>query len=322
MKIKQKIFLIILVMIILIGNISYATNITTQQLETSIQNLFSKNITIVTTTSSNDGNATTTRKIVASNVSIANSQMQITDASTGKLFFIDYKIEGDVCKFTSSVDLSQVDDLEIDPTILQVMLPMYQATYLELCYLTVADATGVDFSLADTYYNQKINGQTGNVQCDVFSYAQVTDTNNISNITLEINLTQLKQLNSSKIDETPSCTVTVEGYVPGTTTTPDVPSTDTTPEPTPETPSETPTQQEPTLDTTMPEQPSVDTTPEQKPSTDTTQQENPSNSTKPNQTNTEIPKAGLETDIALTLFALGAMVIFFYRKNKENQDIM
>ena len=93
MKIKQKIFLIILVMIMLISNISYAANITTQQLETSIQNLFSKNITIVTTTSSDDGNATTTRKIVASNISIANSQIKITDASTGKEFYIDYKIE-------------------------------------------------------------------------------------------------------------------------------------------------------------------------------------------------------------------------------------
>lgn len=321
MKIKQKIFLIILVMIMLISNISYAANITTQQLETSIQNLFSKNITIVTTTSSDDGNATTTRKIVASNISIANSQIQITDASTGKAFFIDYKIEGDICKFSSSVDLSQVDDLEIDPTILQVMLPMYQATYLELCYLTVADAARVDFSLADTYYYQKTNGQTGNVQSDVFTYTQSTN-NNISNIVLEVNLTQLAKLDSSKIDANPSCAVTVEGYTPGTTPTPDVPSTEPTPEPTPDTPSVDTKPQEPTLDTTMPEQPSVDTTPQQKPSTDKTQQEKPSNNTKPNQTNTEIPKAGLETDIMLTIFVLGALVIFFYRKNKENQDII
>lgn len=294
MKIKSKIFLTIFMITILITNISYAANITTQRLEASIQKLFSKNITIVTNTTSTDGTSTSTRKITASNVTLANSQIQITEATTGKSFYISYKIEGDVCKFESTLDLSQVDDLEIDPTVLQAMLPIYQATYLELCYLTVADASGVDLSLADTYYYQKTNGQTGTVQNDVFTYKQSTN-NNISNISLDVNLAQLTQLNSSKVNSSPSCTVTVEGLITETPTTP------TTPE----------------------EKPSIDTTkPEEKPSTENPKQEQSSNSTNKNQTTTDIPKAGLETDIIVAMLVLVAIVIFLYIKNKENKDII
>ena len=307
MKIKSKIFLVILMIMILIGNISYAASITTEQLEASINRIFSKNITIVTTA---DG-ATTTRTITASNFNLVDSKIQVIEATSGKSIYISYKLENGVCKFETSVDLSEAQGTDVDPTILQALLPVYQATYLELCYLTVANTLGLDLSLADTYYYQKTNGQANIVTDEIFTYEKATN-GNISNISLEVNVEKLSQLEKSKIDSASSCEVTVEGGLneeapntQGEPSTPEQPATQ-------EQPSNT--QQSTNVGTNTNQQ---NATQQQQTANNT----NNTNNTNKTQSTANLPKAGLETDIIIAIIITGIIMIFFYIKNKENRDI-
>ena len=135
-----------------------------------------------------------------------------------------------------------------------------------------------------------------------------------SSISLDVNLTQLGQLNSSKINSTSACTVTLEDGTTGTTTQQPTTGTTTTPQEQTST-SNTQQQANSTTNTNTVKQNQTTTT---KTNTNT----NTNTNANKNQTNTQIPKAGLSENLVMGLFILSIVVIFFYVKNKENKDII
>lgn len=202
---------IILLITVLTANISYANTITIEQLNASIEKLFSKDIKIETNSGDEFGTSTGTTTIQRMNVKIEENKIILTEEDSNIEFIINYAIEDNVCKFESSVDLQIDEDSTEGEALYAILLLIQQVSNLEVCYLAVADALGIDLSLACTYFAQNSSEST-DVENDIFSEKVISAEESseiVNTVLLEVNLLELSKLDESKIDKSSYSTVTL-----------------------------------------------------------------------------------------------------------------
>lgn len=209
--------LMITLIVILVSNFSFATTVTVNDLKASFNKIFKEDFSIKI--DKGDGgtvsldNANSKLKYTISDNSV------VLDAE-GYVIKINYSLEDNKCVLTSKTDLAwyinelKKADVEVTQTeILFVasLLPEVNYSILRDAYLSVVDAVGVDYSLAYTYFYQKIDTNSGkkNVVDTVFNYERTTLEDNETTFKLEIKLDELAALDSSKVKEFPKATVTL-----------------------------------------------------------------------------------------------------------------
>lgn len=210
MKKIIKIFSLSLLMIILVTNISYATTVVDEQVYKSLEKMFSNDIRI-------EQNSSKEAIILkGQDIQIQGNEIKIIDKDNEKEFNIKYTLENSVCKFESSIPIEITSNFTEEEMVKEFSPIMEQLGNYDICYLAVADALGVDLSLAYTYYAQNYNNETINTQNKVYSIktnlstenSNIIEYNNFT-IELEVNCTELMNLSSNDIDSSDTYTVTV-----------------------------------------------------------------------------------------------------------------
>jgi len=154
--------------------------------------------------------------IKAQEVQIQENQIKILDTNNKQEFNIKYNIENTVCKFESAIPIELSNNLTEEELIIALSPIINLLGNYDICYLAVADALGVDLSLAYTYYAQNYNNELIDTENKIYSIktnlpelmANATAVDKIT-IELQVNCLELMKLNSSDIDNTNTYTVTV-----------------------------------------------------------------------------------------------------------------
>ena len=171
-----KILLILILVIMVITNISYAVNITKNDLKESLAELLSSNIEIETTSiteivpeegvtieGDNTVTATSTLKYSAPDEVIVNDSKIIlkdydeNDKTNFIAIEMDYVLENNKAKFNLelSPETFGKDETYIEENPLFIIaLVLTPAEIMSTNYLAVADSLGIDLNLAASYYNQ------------------------------------------------------------------------------------------------------------------------------------------------------------------------
>lgn len=237
-----KILLILILVIMVITNISYAVNITKNDLKESLAELLSSNIEIETTSiteivpeegvtieGDNTVTATSTLKYSAPDEVIVNdSKIILKDYNENdKTNFIaiemDYVLENNKAKFNLelSPETFGKDETYIEENPLFIIaLVLTPAEIMSTNYLAVADSLGIDLNLAASYYNQgMINTNKENnyekdyneiYENDIYKYTFSYKESEIKTTSiLEVNLDELAKLNNTYLDGTATSIVKV-----------------------------------------------------------------------------------------------------------------
>lgn len=205
-----KIFLVSLLVLILFTNTSYATTEITEKANKSLEKMFTSDIKLEKNSS---GEIIT---IKGQNVQIQGNEIKIVDTNNKQEFNIEYSIENTVCKFESTMPIQLNNNLTEEELIKELSPIMSQLGNYDICYLSVADALGVDLSLAYTYYVQNYNNELIDTQNKIYSIKTnlseiVQDATAINEFTiqLEVNCLELMSLSMNDIDNTNTYKVTV-----------------------------------------------------------------------------------------------------------------
>lgn len=237
-----KILLILILVIMVITNISYAVNITKNDLKESLAELLSSNIEIETTsiteiipeegvTIEGDNTVTTTSTLKYSapdEVIVNDSKIILKDYDENdKTNFIaiemDYVLENNKAKFNLelSPETFGKDETYIEENPLFIIaLVLTPAEIMSTNYLAVADSLGIDLNLAASYYNQgMINTNKENnyekdyneiYENDIYKYTFSYKESEIKTTSiLEVNLDELAKLNNTYLDGTATSIVKV-----------------------------------------------------------------------------------------------------------------
>ncbi len=237
-----KILLILILVIMVITNISYAVNITKNDLKESLAELLSSNIEIETTSiteivpeegvtieGDNTVTATSTLKYSAPDEVIVNDSKIIlkdydeNDKTNFIAIEMDYVLENNKAKFNLelSPETFGKDEtyMEENPLFI-IALVLTPAEIMSTNYLAVADSLGIDLNLAASYYNQgMINTNKENnyekdyneiYENDIYKYTFSYKESEIKTTSiLEVNLDELAKLNNTYLDGTATSIVKV-----------------------------------------------------------------------------------------------------------------
>lgn len=228
-----KVLSILILVIMVITNISYAVNITKDDLKESLKKLLSSNIEIetkcitevipeegVTIEGDNTVTTTTTLKYSAADEVIVNDSKIIlkdydeNDKTKFIAIEIDYALENNKAKFNLelSPETFGKDESYVEENPLFILaLVLTPAEIMSTNYLAVADSLGIDLNLAASYYNQKMintnkekdyeKDYNETYENDIFKYtfsykeSEIKTTSN-----LEVNLDELAKLNNTYLD--------------------------------------------------------------------------------------------------------------------------
>ena len=237
-----KILLILILVIMVITNISYAVNITKNDLKESLAELLSSNIEIETTSiteivpeegvtieGDNTVTATSTLKYSAPDEVIVNDSKIIlkdydeNDKTNFIAIEMDYVLENNKAKFNLelSPETFGKDETYIEENPLFIIaLVLTPAEIMSTNYLVVADSLGIDLNLAASYYNQgMINTNKENnyekdyneiYENDIYKYTFSYKESEIKTTSiLEVNLDELAKLNNTYLDGTATSIVKV-----------------------------------------------------------------------------------------------------------------
>lgn len=237
-----KILLILILVIMVITNISYAVNITKNDLKESLAELLSSNIEIETTSiteivpeegvtieGDNTVTATSTLKYSAPDEVIVNDSKIIlkdydeNDKTNFIAIEMDYVLENSKAKFNLelSPETFGKDETYIEENPLFIIaLVLTPAEIMSTNYLAVADSLGIDLNLAASYYNQgMINTNKENnyekdyneiYENDIYKYTFSYKESEIKTTSiLEVNLDELAKLNNTYLDGTATSIVKV-----------------------------------------------------------------------------------------------------------------
>ena len=230
-RILSKLLIIVLLVIMVINNISYAINITKDDLKKSLHKIFGSDIEIETifktevipgegVTIEGDGTVTSTSKTTydaPTEVSITDSQIILKEVEDGQemLIKIDYTLENNKCIFDMNSSLKDFGMDENDPESSAFMLIgilMMQSEAMANGFMAAADYLGIDLNLAHSYYSQIINfaeeGQKDDegvysqiMESDVFKYILTYNENTINvHSNIEIDVEKLAELTDADLN--------------------------------------------------------------------------------------------------------------------------
>lgn len=212
MKKIFRIFLISLSVMILTTNIIYATTELKERASESINKIFSHDIKI----ESNSSKEVILLK--GQNIQKQDNEMKILDNNNPQEHYITYNIDENICKFESTTPITVNSNSTQEELVKELTTIINQLGNYDICYLTVADMLGVDYSLAYTYYAQNYDNESIDTQNKIYSIKtnfkdvekDITAVDKFT-IELQVNCLELMKLSSSDIDEKDSYTVTVIG---------------------------------------------------------------------------------------------------------------
>lgn len=210
MKKILKTILLSFTLLVLVTNISYATTEITEKANKSLEKMFTRDIKLEKISSGE------TITIKGQIVQIQGNEIKIVDTNNKQEFHIKYSIENTVCKFESTMPIQLNNNSTEEQLIKQLSSVMSQLGNYDICYLAVADALGVDLSLAYTYYVQNYNNELIDTQNKIYSIKTnllelAEDATAINEVTtkLEVNCLELMNLSLNDIDNTNTYKVTV-----------------------------------------------------------------------------------------------------------------
>lgn len=202
---------LVLIMVAMVCNISFASNITVTNIKNSLEKCLGQDIII-----KGSDNSITTLYGTTDDTTI------ITDSKIGgkykgeEITIFNYSLADNVCTFDVKIEdlykMLKVDTTKASKEELitnNSVLAMMFYVYMEELYISVADSVGKNPSLAYTYFEQKmanINNDEEkiniNVNNDIFSVViKSNDKYMLEKSTLKINLDNLANLSDSKIDK-------------------------------------------------------------------------------------------------------------------------
>lgn len=183
--------------------------------------MFSKDIKIETTSETEYGTLTGIDTIGnwKENMKIEGDKTIFT---ADREYIINYIIEDNVCKFELSRDF-QIDEDSTEEDMNYMGTALYRTFRFDTFFLAVADALGIDLSLAYTYYSQNTDESIdvendldiifSVVENDIFSVKVLSEKKSsetfTSTVSLEVNLLEMSKLDASKIDQSSYSTVTL-----------------------------------------------------------------------------------------------------------------
>lgn len=178
-KVLSKLLVVLLLVIMVINNISYAVNITNDDLKGAFRKIFGSSFEVetkmkmevtfepgdegVTVENENStGTSTVTSTYTAPNeLEITDSQIILKESEEGKefAFKIDYVLEDNVLKFESKLTQDDFSELlnsedETENALLTLGLIMMGMELPKTSFLAAAEAVGVDLEVANSYYYQ------------------------------------------------------------------------------------------------------------------------------------------------------------------------
>jgi len=297
MKKTLKVFAFSMLITIFITNICYAATLTNQQLNTSLKKMFSNEIKIVQDSTSES------ITLQGQEVDVRGNQIKLVDSKTKKPLNIYYTIENNICKFESTIELGINASSSKEDALEAFSIMMYQVASYDICYLAVADALGVDLSLAYTYYAQNYNNDSIDVQTKIYSIetnlpksGNKSSSLDVSTMVLKVDCSELAQLSSGDVNQADTYTVKVmsdEGNI-------------------------TPPVEDENKDNTQVQNPVTNQNTQQNTQTSQSNKGQGSNTTTADR---EIPKAGMSEVVIVAIFMVIIVAIITYTKNKKYQDI-
>ena len=206
---KTLALILIIMMLAMYCNVSFASNITLANIKESLEKCFRQDIIIKA-----DGEKTT--------LNGESEDMTITDSKIGgkaegvDYTFFNYSLSDNVCTFDTNftdlykemkVDFAGLSKEEI--TTNNALMALGILVLMEECYISTADCVGKDLSLAVTYYEQQLSALSNNeekvdinINNDIFSIVMKSNEKNIlETASLKVNLDNLADLSESKIDK-------------------------------------------------------------------------------------------------------------------------
>lgn len=206
--IKKIVITIILIMLILVNTISsYAnTEITIEKVNESLRKIYSKDVKI----SVKSEYGTSNSKIGADDVEIGDSKIIFKGEGAERFQPINYILQDNICKFEHEYIINVGEDSSTEDAFEEVAFIMLQQTAMDRAFLAMADAVGIELSLAYTYYSQQSASNEENtiIKNDVFKREVKTIESENKYITkLEIDLQKMSELTEEDIDATTKYTV-------------------------------------------------------------------------------------------------------------------
>lgn len=220
----KKILVILLEMSLILGivlsNISYAnTNeLTIENLKQSLQKLYNSN-QIGKVKFENGMTSSNVKFQVEKNgkgkLLINNSTIKYVSPNYNLEFNTEYYIKNGRCVFNNELSTSEVDNYVKKENISKDESISFawdiigiQKNIIDLCYESVADALGVDLSIAYTYLTQ--NTKNGEMHTDICNYKSNEGNESYGGYYLEIDIEKFSKLDKSQLNEFPYCTIIVE----------------------------------------------------------------------------------------------------------------
>ena len=213
-KFLLKITAIVLILIMLLANLSFAGTMETANFKASLEKTLNSDMTILfnggSMTTSSLENDDTSWVIGESKIGI---KIKLTDAENNQVVYKDfnlmnYNIENDVYAFDLDINglkdfINFENNVSNDDEMLYFITLLSIAELSQSCFLATTDAVGQDLSLAYTYFAQQTNDLSkDNVDNGVFKLKVESneDKKTITSATLSINASNLKSLNKSMVD--------------------------------------------------------------------------------------------------------------------------
>lgn len=223
-----KFFAAVLSLIMVINNISYAINISKDDLKKSLKKIFGSNIRVETKHRTEMVNSDTSFGYTApTELNVTDSQIilrQIEDGQEAELK-IDYSIENNTAKFSMKIlpkDLGLETESPEELALSLLSLLLLQGECMTMAYLAVSDSLGLDLNTVASYYDQLSvtnaedniatedeYGKYQNFETDLFKSNTGYNVENEPYVqsSLEINLDKLAEIDSSMLDGTVTTTV-------------------------------------------------------------------------------------------------------------------
>lgn len=236
-KVLSKLLIVILLLVMVINNISYAVNITKEDFKISLHKIFGSDIEIETIfkvkieagegVTIEGGGATSTSKVTyeaPEEVTITDSQIILKEIEEGQetLIKIDYIFENNRCEFSINSGLKDFGMDENDAqgnVFLLLAIAMMHSEATANSFMAVADSLGIDLNLAHSYYSQVISFQedaeadqsgktTQVVEDDIFNYTLSYDENTMNvQSSIQIDMDKLSKLDNSYLNGDAKSTV-------------------------------------------------------------------------------------------------------------------
>ena len=213
-----KTLVILLILITMLANFSFAGN-TTTNLKTSLEKMINSNMTVL-----GNGTRVSSSPLDEGSIVIDDSKIgikiKVIDNSNNKVEYenfnlINYKLENNV--YTYNFDMNGFTDYldfyfetagEPKDEMYTLSMLLLQVSLLQNCFLATSEVIGQDISLAYTYFTQefeKVNTETEiNINNNIFKFKIQTNESNdrisIKNASLSVNVNNLKSLNKSMLD--------------------------------------------------------------------------------------------------------------------------